>query len=900
LDSSLETYDFLLHRGVSPNYTSLGWGLLPFIWTPLMNSWSTDENYDRIRKMTNLAVQRSCDPNELVDHQNLLHWLGTLDLSLGLTALSEVCSYLVTIGCELEQKDTWSRTPLLAAAEKTSPDGLVALISKGANLGAVDFLGRGVFHLAFMGRIDSQNRSVPEFKLKETLETAILAGCDPNALDNSGFSPSDYSIWFGMWKTWTLVLNAAGFTPECIELEPRKETARIVLRKGADDSQTLPVSNLTIAEWIAKRNKANRGYTPLHTAAEYGYAETTNDLLNIGFDANYTSDQGQTPLHVAATRGNVNIAKQLHAKGAQLEAQTNNAVTPLYCAVNNRRLEFVTWLLYLDTNVNCADKNGWTPVHLAASSGQLNIAKQLYAKGAQLEAKTISGITPLYDAVNKGQFEIATWLLERNANPNCVNEKGWSPLHLAASEGHIDLAKQLATKGAHLNAQTKSGMSPLHQAVIKERSEIVTWLLEMGADHKSVTENGWTPLHIAASNGHFDIAKQLYAKGAPVDTQTKEGTTPLYQASCNGHFDLVVWLIQQNAKVNLSSHDGFSPLQVATERGHLEIAKHLYAHGGQIDTRTNQGYTLIHGASASGNSELIAWLIDLKLDVNCPTTAGWVPIHCAAERGHVATINQLVNFGANATAESDRSYTPLHEAAFAGHLAVVNRLLELGADPNHRSNVGSTPFHGAVYHGRIPVLEAFARTSGDPFLLDGFGRNVLDWASMYPPAFEALERFHESYEPTTDSASKSHLTATIQRLLSSAHNSDNWLNSLGRLLIFGGHDNDATTAFEQRILSDRGDSMTRHGAVCDMCEVYPIQSSRFVCRECADIDLCEFCMVRYQDGESRGACNKHTFLKVPSEAWKTLRASEVNEKGESLEEWLERLKDQWVGDQVEG
>jgi ankyrin repeat protein len=116
-----------------------------------MNSWSTDENYDRIRKMTNLAVQRSCDPNELVDHQNLLHWLGTLDLSLGLTALSEVCSYLVTIGCELEQKDTWSRTPLLAAAEKTSPDGLVALISKGANLGAVDFLGRGVFHLAFMG-----------------------------------------------------------------------------------------------------------------------------------------------------------------------------------------------------------------------------------------------------------------------------------------------------------------------------------------------------------------------------------------------------------------------------------------------------------------------------------------------------------------------------------------------------------------------------------------------------------------------------------------------------------------------------------------------------------------------------------------------------------------------------
>jgi ankyrin repeat protein len=560
----------------------------------------------------------------------------------------------------------------------------------------------------------------------------------------------------------------------------------------------------------------------------------------------------------------------------------------------------VAWLLELNANTNCADANGWTPLHLAVSRGQTSFAKQLHAKGAQLDAQTTSGNTSLYHAVNNEQFEIATWLLELNANANCPDENGWTPLHLAASQGYLDIAKQLYAKGAQLNVQTKSGMSPLHRAVAKGQSGMVAWLLDMGADLKAVTENGWTPLHIAASDGHIDIAKQLYEKGAPVDARAKNDITPLYLASRVGHFDLVVWLIQQNANVNLVSSDGDGPLQAATN-GHLEVAKYLHANGGQIDSRTKDGHTLLHIASAGGYLPLVAWLIELNLDVNCPTTGGkWMPMHYAAEGGHVATINQLLKFGANAKAESSDGWTPLHMAASLGHLAPVNRLLELGADPNHHSKFDVTPFHCAVYHGGVPILEAFARHSGDPLLQDGYGRNVLDWASAYPPAFRALERFYGRYVPSTESATKDYLAARIRTLLQSTHDTNDWLDFLARLLIRVGNDVDATTALEQHISSDRGDSVISHPIRCEMCEALSIQGSRYVCRDCADTDICESCMIRYKEGEGIRACSKHAFLKIPSEAWKTLLPSQVNEMGESLEEWLKRLKGQWVGDQPDG
>jgi hypothetical protein len=75
--------------------------------------------------------------------------------------------------------------------------------------------------------------------------------------------------------------------------------------------------------------------------------------------------------------------------------------------------------------------------------------------------------------------------------------------------------------------------------------------------------------------------------------------------------------------------------------------------------------------------------------------------------------------------------------------------------------------------------------------------------------------------------------------------------------------------------------------------VYDIQGPRYVCKLCAETDLCEPCFTKYSGCEGLRNCSGHTFLKVPSQAWGILKPLQVNAAGETLEEWLERLKRQW-------
>jgi len=159
-----------------------------------------------------------------------------------------------------------------------------------------------------------------------------------------------------------------------------------------------------------------------------------------------------------------------------------------------------------------------------------------------------------------------------------------------------------------------------------------------------------------------------------------------------------------------------------------------------------------------------------------------------------------------------------------------------------------------------------------------------------------MEGLHQSYEPTNQSTISQHLTMTIRKLFQSTHSDNNWLDLIGGLFIRIGDDLEATTAFEQRISSDRRDSTIVHPLECDMCEISHIQGLRYVCRVCADKSLCESCMVRYDKGGSVRNCDKHTFLRIPSQTWKTLKPFQVNEMGETLEEWLERLKQRWIAD----
>jgi len=169
--------------------------------------------------------------------------------------------------------------------------------------------------------------------------------------------------------------------------------------------------------------KDDKGATPLHAAAEYGYSEIVKVLLEHGAAPNIRDKYGDTPLHYAAVFGNSKVVKVLLEHG-------------------------------VDPNIR--DKYGATPLHYAAAFD--------YPKIVELLPKDLSDYdaTPLQGAVEFNYPEVVKLLLEHGANPNIQDYKyGRTPLHDAAKNCHVDVARVLLDHGADPTIRDNEGRTPL-------------------------------------------------------------------------------------------------------------------------------------------------------------------------------------------------------------------------------------------------------------------------------------------------------------------------------------------------------------------------------------------------------------------------------------------------------
>ena len=105
-----------------------------------------------------------------------------------------------------------------------------------------------------------------------------------------------------------------------------------------------------------------------------------------------------------------------------------------------------------------------------------------------------------------------------------------------------------------------------------------------------------------------------------------------------------------------------------------------------------------------------------------------------------------------------------------------------------------------------------------------------------------------------------------------------------------GKDDDATVAFEQRVI--RSDPISHH-VVCDMCSLGKyIVGVRWFCVECPDMDFCDLHYNEYTNQTLKvGGCYKHKLLKIPRNVFASLEPGIINEEGLTLGAWLSSLQD---------
>jgi len=485
----------------------------------------------------------------------------------------------------------------------------------------------------------------------------------------------------------------------------------------------------------------------LHFAAQRGLAQIVDSFLQRPeITINVQDDKGFTPLHLAAQHGHVGVAERLlQLKGSSQLALVDGAAhtsVHLTSESGHSEEEMLLELAANEVNINGTNNDGNTPLHLASEEGHVEVVQVLleHISESSFNWKNNDGNTPLHLATNNGHAEVAKLFLDHtifglifNGEDNNI---GNTLIHLATKSGHVEVVKvllQQTTFRLNLNEKNDVGNTPLHLACGEGHDKVVQFLLEnvRGLNINAKNDDKNTPLHLAIDNGNVEVVKALLGCVAPklnfnrendgnkaLQLASKEGhvsklhfnekngdqDTPLHLASKHGHVEVVNMLLDvcgaTELKLNGKNGDKNTPLHLAADEGHVEVVNLLLKHASldfqgrrdvqNHDTKPNlaekndDGNTPLHLASKEGHEEVVdAILLSIcvnKSILNAINEDGNTPLHLAIKNGHANVVTKMLEYAPkfDLNAKNKNGHTPLHFATRKCHLHVVKALCLMG------------------------------------------------------------------------------------------------------------------------------------------------------------------------------------------------------------------------------
>lgn len=128
---------------------------------------------------------------------------------------------------------------------------------------------------------------------------------------------------------------------------------------------------------------------------------------------NSFSGDGWTPLHLAAAFGTAATTQLLIERGARVDSVSNNAQRnqPLHAVLAlSRNAETVTALLAAGANANAVQVGGFTPIFSAATANRKDLAEVLIEHGGDPRHRNDQGKSPADFARERDHAELAVWL----------------------------------------------------------------------------------------------------------------------------------------------------------------------------------------------------------------------------------------------------------------------------------------------------------------------------------------------------------------------------------------------------------------------------------------------------------------------------------------------------------
>jgi ankyrin repeat protein len=524
----------------------------------------------------------------------------------------------------------------------------------------------------------------------------------------------------------------------------------------AADQGFADIVELLIQHGVDVRQYNAQGYTALHRAAINNHALVVRLLLQAGCDmqtltkiprqrGSHRSPDQQSALWYACDHGHLETVVEFQA---QMKTSKDVQFALLY-AVKKKRANIVRQLLdhpladvnrpLRDLHVRYGSQNF---LSIACSHRDLSTIEVLLAAGAGVNHYQLHALVRSTEAQDpEKSMRCFKLLLEAGADVHQQDPNSYfnTPLHMATD---VIAASMLLEAGANIEAENKRKGTPLHTCT--DVSVLRMLVNVSNSNLEKTNSSGLTPLLESMSStvvsGDVEVILALIDLGANINAVDKEGNGVFHyivrKTLLRGSRERVISrLCQAGGDINKTNACGEAPVHLTR----IEIRKAINVFGVEIPIEA----TLFEMLIAAG-----AVLKPTMADCSRTPLFTWIgnSLSKACEKNLVDILEVLLRCGASLHITDDRGRTLLHDAMIRyQRKTTIPLLLDHGVDPNATDEEGNTFWHedpailaSSVFQNADKLLTPLDRLTQlgiDPTRPNHHGRTSLHMLSSIKPKF---------------------------------------------------------------------------------------------------------------------------------------------------------------------
>lgn len=293
----------------------------------------------------------------------------------------------------------------------------------------------------------------------------------------------------------------------------------------------------------------NKGLTALRVAADNGFADAAQILLEAGADPNQMGNDGWAVIHSAIVEGSSGIVETLLRGGSNPFVKGSYGWNALHTAVASGRHRLVRLILHggrlgnsFATMDPIATPSPRTAVEPASSSSSSSTPTNINGRHRRDRSNGFVAVD------------------NRTMVRKVMLENGYSDDNLVGAAGSGDVIvgpDPFVTAAAGANVRRHRSTSSLDKA----RQQSVD----------AQTEHGQTALHLAAHEGHAVCMRLLLLFGADPNIADMKGRTPLAEACRRCNLVCIKMLLDNGARKNGLNVESYQSVVVALLDSHSPV-----------------------------------------------------------------------------------------------------------------------------------------------------------------------------------------------------------------------------------------------------------------------------------------------------------------------------------------